>query len=354
MVDHPPVFIVGTGRCGSTMLSTFLRQHPDVLSVSEFFTCLTDLGGRIAECFPETPLDGATFWRLLAAPPPKLSAMMRHGVTMDEVLYRASRTTGVASDAGVPSILQTTLPHLSDEPEQLFRAIEAFVTHRPMALIGGHYQALFEWLAVREGKSFWVERSGGSLRLIARLMRWFPDAKFVHIVRDGRDCAISMSRHYGFRMALVSMALTEILGCDPYESLDRTWEGDIPEELIDFLPERFDPLAFERYQTPIPLCGHYWTGEIIAGLRELGELGGGRLLTLRYEDFLQQPERAFESFAGFLEIRDEGWSTRLIETIRGPRHHHTELPSKERHALEQACAPGFAALAEIGLDWGRS
>jgi hypothetical protein len=36
----PPVFIVGTGRCGSTMMSNVVRLHPRLLSLSEFFTSL--------------------------------------------------------------------------------------------------------------------------------------------------------------------------------------------------------------------------------------------------------------------------------------------------------------------------
>ena len=35
-----PTFIVGTGRCGSTMLSNMLREHPKVLSLSEFLPSL--------------------------------------------------------------------------------------------------------------------------------------------------------------------------------------------------------------------------------------------------------------------------------------------------------------------------
>lgn len=33
-------FIVGTGRCGSTILSTMLDQHPDIAVLSEFFVSL--------------------------------------------------------------------------------------------------------------------------------------------------------------------------------------------------------------------------------------------------------------------------------------------------------------------------
>ena len=45
-----PVFIVSTGRCGSTMLSNMVNLHPRMLSVSEFFSSLADgafQGGRM-------------------------------------------------------------------------------------------------------------------------------------------------------------------------------------------------------------------------------------------------------------------------------------------------------------------
>ncbi len=156
-----------------------------------------------------------------------------------------------------------------------------------------------------------MERSGGSLRIVARLARAFPDARFVHLVRDGRDCAVSMSRHFGFRMALVAAQLTEILGVDPYESPDRTWEGDVPDALAAFLPERFDPEAFRRYETAIPLCGHYWAGECAAGVAELAMVSD-RVLVLRYEDLLADPRRVLRSLAQFVVPGpvDEAWVDR--------------------------------------------
>ena len=215
MHTPPPAFIVGTGRCGSTMLSGLLREHPRVLSISEFFTLVTDLGGRIAESFPEGAIDADDFLRIMAVPHPKQTTMLRHGVAMDEVLYRPSPGTRFSADEGVPAILQTTLPHLTPNPDALFDDVRAFVAAQPPAPVSAWYARLFGWLTRRFERRVWVELFGGSLRLIRRLAAAFPGARFVHLVRDGRGTAISMSRHLGFRMAFVAMILTEILGVDP-------------------------------------------------------------------------------------------------------------------------------------------
>lgn len=65
--EIPPVFIVGTGRCGSTMLSNMLRKHPDVLSLSEFLVAVTDLGSRTALAFPEAEVAAKQVWWVLGA-----------------------------------------------------------------------------------------------------------------------------------------------------------------------------------------------------------------------------------------------------------------------------------------------
>ena len=62
LAPPPPVFVVGTGRCGSTLLSQFLAMHPGILSLSELLDFMTDLGGRIAESFPEEEIDGPGLW----------------------------------------------------------------------------------------------------------------------------------------------------------------------------------------------------------------------------------------------------------------------------------------------------
>lgn len=343
----PPAFIVGTGRCGSTLLSSFLRDHPAVLSLSELFVFLTDLGGRIDQAFPEGPLSGRAFWRLLSTPHPRQTLMLRHDVMMDEALYRPGPGRRYTRESGVPALLATTLPHLFDAPEEVMDALAPFVQDGPAAPIGVHYRRLFDHLRARWGARLWVERSGGSLRIVPQLRRHFPDARFVHLVRGGPETALSMSRHLGFRMALVSTQLTEVLGVDPFESDDRSDAGDLPDDLARYLPECFDAAAFRGERTAPPLCGHYWSGELRAGLRALEGLGDG-LLTLRYEDVLARPEAALGRLFRFL-LPDQPLPdlSACAARIRRPRSDPAELPPETRRQLERACAPGQALLEAL-------
>jgi putative sulfotransferase len=337
-----PTFIVGTGRCGSTMLSDVLRRHPDILSVSEFFTLATDLGGRITEAFPDGDVDGREVHAIAFGAHPKQTLMHRHDVAMSEVLHRPT------AGPDVPAIMQTTLPHLTPQPEVLVDELATFVTALAPAPIGVQYTRLFDRLAEQFGKRQWVERSGGSLRIVQRLIDSFPGARFVHIVRDGRTTAMSMSKHYGFRMALIALQLTEILGSDPFESTDRTWLADVPDELVPFLPEAFDAAAFRAYDTPLPLCGHYWSGEIIEGLKALSTIATSRVLTLRYEDFLATPKTAISRLVSFIHgTAPAAWVDDVAGLVRCARANVDALPLPERAALEDACAPGFAALGGL-------
>src|SRR5207302_10208511 len=81
-----PTFIVGTGRCGSTMLSNMLREHPRVLNLSEFYAIVTD-AGRVPQAFAPEPMEASQFWAMLSACPPRNTFAFRHGVASPELLY---------------------------------------------------------------------------------------------------------------------------------------------------------------------------------------------------------------------------------------------------------------------------
>ncbi|HEV2381376.1 MAG TPA: sulfotransferase [Terriglobia bacterium] len=347
-----PVFIVGTGRCGSTMLSNMLRRHRDVLSISEFLVAVTDLGSRIAHAFPETPVNAAQVWSVLGSCHPKSAVMLRHGIEMDEFLYRPAPPSRFSRESGVPAVLLTTLPHLTAEPDALFDELREFVMTLDSARAVVQYRRVFEWLERRFRKRVWVERSGGSLRAVPRLAQSLPDARFVHIVRDGRDCAISMSRHTGFRMMMAATMMTMILGYDPFDCDNRAGTEDLPGYLYRLLPEHFDVDTFHNMDAPPALFGLHWSGEIKRGLHALAELPRERVLTLRFEDILADPAPCLRELIGFIdpELVDEEWVRRSAAMVRPVRSSWQKLPPQEQAALVGVCSPGLAALAEFDLN----
>jgi hypothetical protein len=344
-----PVFVVGTGRCGSTLVSNILRAHPDVLSLSEFFTFVTDLGTLIQPAFPPDVIEAAHFWRIISTPYHKQNLMLREGIAMDEVLYPCAPTSRFTAQNGVPAILQTTLPHLTSKHDELFDEIRTFVLAQTPADIQLHYTRLFAWLQQRFGRHVWVERSGSSIRIIGRLRQHFPQAKFVHIVRDGRNCALSMSKHSGFRMVMLAFLLTEIMGCDPFEDNDRSGIDDLPEDLYPFLPEHFDPTAFREYDAAPSLYGHYWSGEIIQGLDILSQVPAQQVLTLHYEDFLTDFIPTANRLITFIDptLANHDWLQEVQGIVHPASSTWKTLPKQEQAFLQAACEPGFQKLKDF-------
>ncbi|KJV06823.1 hypothetical protein VZ94_08755 [Methylocucumis oryzae] len=338
------------------MLSNLLKHHPKILSISEFFSFVTDLGSLIDEAFPADAISAEQFWKILDNRYAKQNLMLRHGIAMQEVLYPYQDPNAYFNaDSGVPAIAQTTLPFLTPDHDALYFRLRDYVHTLPTANIGTHYQNVFDWLTETFACHLWVERSGGTLRCIKELLTTFPNARFIHIVRDGRDCAISMSQHYGFRMVVIAFALTGMLSVDPFEDSTRSEIEDVTDEYYPFLPEHFDVEAFKAFHKPPSFYARYWSSEIRNNLIYLQELPKERVLTMRYEDFLQQPKESCYQLLNFIDptLIDQDWLNQASQQIRQPTQSHTNLSEQELSRLTLACQAGLDVLmnAYPELNW---
>lgn len=140
-------------------------------------------------------------------------------------------------------------------------------------------RAFYELYALKKGKAFWGTKDPGNIYSIHLLNEWFPDCKFLHIIRDGRDCGLSASK-LKYRSLLISAEkwresvewarkIGRILGPERYYEFKYEDLVDHPEEElkkicgfmeIDFHP---DMLAYHRnVKKSIPDSKRYWWPKI--------------------------------------------------------------------------------------------
>ncbi|MCF8491811.1 MAG: sulfotransferase [Rhodospirillum sp.] len=334
-----PVLILSTGRCGSTMVSDLLNRHPGVLSLSEFFVPL----GQGALAWRRR--DGERMWKTLTRQSPGLHAMLKDGHVVDESLYRYDAPGARFTPETIPPIVAVTLPHLTVDPEALLDELEPLVRARPRMPLGDHYRALFQDLAEKLDRRVWVERSGGTLMHAAKLLRLFPEARVIHVYRDGRDTAISMSRHYNFRVLLGAILRCRRLGIDVQRRFLDTQSG-----LIDVLMEAlaFRLLDIEK-TAALPTLedfGRFWSDLILIGHRVFQNLAPDRLLNITFEDIQAAPREKLRELIRFIDpsLEDESWLDEVSTVPRPARSSFRTLPADQQMALTRACAPGLRHL----------
>lgn len=137
---NPPIFLGGFVRSGTTLLRAMLGQHPRIAAGLETHWCAVDWQagtGRHGELIAEWFRRMAEFY--------------------DFPVARVQEIAGVSG--GIKDFLEKLL---------------------------GEY-------AARQGKPRWAEKTTDNVIHLDRLFELWPDAKFVHIIRDPRDCYVSLA-----------------------------------------------------------------------------------------------------------------------------------------------------------------
>jgi hypothetical protein len=153
-----PVFVIGTGRSGLSPLMDLIAYHPELAWPSQY-----------ADRWPSVPAVAALS-RIVEVPPLTSRLKFRRGVPTHAETYRLwDRCFPGFAEPFRDLVAEDVTPHA----ERLFRRT-----------VGGILRA-------QRKSRFIAEYSGWSR--IDFLKRIFPDAVFVHIVRDGRAVAHSFT-----------------------------------------------------------------------------------------------------------------------------------------------------------------
>ena len=319
------------------MLSEVLNTHPAVLSLSEFFISLG------MKALVRKRLNGKALWGICCRHSPGLKAMLAGN--RDRILYPFDTPRARYSAHDIPSILCVALPHLTPDYERLFEELRPVIRGRPRSSLAEQYLFLFDWLCERLGRRVWVERSGGSLLFGRRLMGLFPEARVVHIHRDGRDTALSMSHHPAFKAGPALMLRLQRMGVDPYG-------GDPIPDLNPFTLFRFRFVNMKkmmRQEAALEAYGDLWSRMILSSRAYLSSLPPDRFLVLRYEDVLQNPRQKLRELIEFIDpsLVDDAWFDAAVRIPRPNPSRFSLLDPEARRRLTDVCAPGLEALGYI-------
>jgi len=320
------------------MISDVLNLHPDVLSLSEVFSLLGPLA------LFRKRLSGNAMWALCSRQNPALRVLLSADTVPSEILYPFDDPHARHSTHSVPPILCTMLPHLTPDYENLYDDLEPIVRARPRAALAAQYRHLFEWLREHFDRRVWVERSGGSLMSVPRLRRLFPEARVVHVFRDGRDTALSMSRHPAFQIMLATLNELQRLGIRPLENTAEV--GLVGSLLAQLFLRLVNPARTIRRSFDLAAYGGLWSQMILRGQKLLAALPPERVLALRYEEMVQRPQEKLRELIAFIDpsLSNDAW---LREAARVPRPNppkYLSLDPETRRRLTETCAPGLQAL----------
>jgi hypothetical protein len=325
-------FIVGTGRCGSTLLNNMLAKHPDMAVMSEFFAAVDR---EIWQ--PNVTITGGEFSRMLGQANVHGDIMVHRGTREKEIL---TDLTGLTS---LPALFIGMIPSLSDTPDLLLAEVLAKAATFPEQPVSRHVTDLFDWLVRHLGKKCWIERSGPSIQHLPYLVDMYPDALFVHLHRDGAEVALSMQRHQYFQL-------------DVSFFFDPPTRADIEDTEIGGHPVT-DTDTFSRRLTdvlPAEKFGEFWSLLQIAGARGLARLDPSQVLDVRFEDLVTQPGPTMERIASFLALPErQGWIDAAAQMVAGgmPPTRLEKLPKDEQDALLTSCRIGRLLLGREDLEW---
>lgn len=200
-----PVFIVGAQRSGTTMLRLMLNAHP-----------------RFAVPFESDFL-----------------APLARG------LVPATFATPDAARAALDALAEEKFTRKAGLVED-----KAALLNRPIHTYAELLDAVFGEHARTRGKPCWGIKTPGYATRIDEIHQLFPGARLVHIVRDGRDVALSNRR-----------------------------------------------ISWGTSHTPI--IAHDWRWQVLTG-RKCGRMLGGNYFELRYEDLVRDSERTLRRLCEFL------------------------------------------------------
>ncbi len=254
-------FLVGAGRSGTTLLYKLLCLHPDVAYISNYENRLPWLPDGLAARM----LARSTQARLHAWFNARGNAYFIRRPWMQKAFPTPHEGESVYAECGVP---------LNPGPDA-----------RPAPATVARLRRRFETLRTRARAQVFLTKRTANNRRIRYLAQVFPQARYVHLVRDGRE---------------VTQSLASVEWWNGHKVW---WDGRTPPEI-------------ERAGEPrLAVCARNWVREMEQLTAQLADIPPSRVLELRFERLLQDPLVELSRAVEFLGLAFTDEYRRAIDSL---------------------------------------
>lgn len=199
------------------------------------------------------------------------------------------------------------------------------------------YRTVYRWLLRLhlDGDLRYADKSPRNCFLMAFLHRAFPDAQFIHIIRDGRDAALSHSKKPWMQAAAARSGEQGVGGhaFGPYAR---------------FYIEAERAPAFET-TSDYHRCIWAWRRHVEYALQAKEQLPADQYHEVRYEDLVHAPMPAGRRVLDYLRIAAPSSRQRLLERARSAHADSVgawknELSDAQRHTAAKEAGALLRAL----------
>lgn len=244
-----PIFICGTGRSGTTIFTKLLGCHQNVWAFkweSQLFAGIPGLGDVVNSGYDPQMIE-------------KFLERVRGHLFKRNVRGVDYGLFAIISSQDLETALITFAQELLDG-----RSAEAKL------LSCKHLSdAIFLPPAMREGAQVWCEKTPRNILFADVIAKIYPEAKFINVVRDGRDVISSILQKKFWPVSRSNRF--------PSTSL---FAGEVD----------FDKVA------------GYWNALIDIGREQEKQIGASRWINVRLEDIISDREHTFKTVFEFIEI----------------------------------------------------
>jgi len=230
---NPFLFVLGCQRSGTTLLQHILDSHPDIAVMQEagWFGTWYEQGMGVTS----------------------------QGFATADLIPRLMRTSKNV-DLGVTA-------------EDLLKILEG----KENLFYTDFISALFDRFGASRGKSLAGTKNPDYLRHLPTLNQLWPDAKFIQIIRDGRDVCLCASDRWKDKSGFQGFPFLL------YESPDRVFDG--------------------WKEDPVITTALWWEKNVRLGMEFGSTLGPGKYYEMRYEALVTQPYEKCLGLCEFLGVK---------------------------------------------------